>query len=898
MQRVQVPPTPALPSARSVPRPTLARLAEKQWALTGLALALLVLLLLPSAQIKLAASQLNGLIGSYTSGGHLWQVSYSSTGTTTWHTIGPDGTAQQGSRQWPATGSGDGFQDSTRLDGTTSGTVTATLTWVPSTGQDNTTDPPSSSVIVTESGSARWGGGGLGTGNADDGWGDPVQYAVSSGVHYEVKDGSSGSITITKSLSASTPPNTTPNAQGYFDRIGAFVAASLSVSGDSNTITLGGTAPDSNGKLNILVGQGCTASLNTPPFSVQQQSGWTWTVSGTTFQDWQPTTPYNPITNAPANSQASYYSDGSGPLTNPTAHWYWNDPGPNPTPETVTCTATVTPNDGKNAPYTVTVTQKVSVQVPGWSADGTGGYMQVNASAYNANGTTCLWAGPGPGQSGGMNWTANSFTPQTPAAFGTGTVELVQLVTPNMSYVNATGVGVPGKTHYDPEHGQTGLDTAYPYPGPAYTEGSIMLPYRSNDSPTMPLNNAMASAMMQHQFTDHLLYLPPGADVRWVPLASFTWSTNGSATNPGGWSNYVAAYGSDSAGTVNPTAKTLFTAEHKHPSWTQISRARMKVCLGLDHLDGIPSASPAVHPDTERTLLMKKQTLYVALALCLSVTPAALGQIAPAQHLTGVENQDVPDLFSGWTSMLPAQHLPQPLTANYKPPTPEEQAKAEQAAELAAAAVLALHAGRYAEAVAQARQALSVEPGDSVPEEVLAAALDAQGKEQEAYQEYHKMVVDEKAQYTRVLLPYALLLLKSGQWGQAVTVYNQAIAQFSEKDLLRANSHFSPDVPEPAALAVAIHIAKGVTYNAGNDWAGESHKEMMAEFSKALQLAPDADLANYYYGFGWRNLDPKERTKIGSVQQAKAALQKAVLLGKGDVKKAAQKVLKDLNKPA
>ena len=88
-------------------------------------------------------------------------------------------------------------------------------------------------------------------------------------------------------------------------------------------------------------------------------------------------------------------------------------------------------------------------------------------------------------------------------------------------------------------------------------------------------------------------------------------------------------------------------------------------------------------------------------------------------------------------------------------------------------------------------------------------------------------------------------------------------------------------------------------YNAGSDWAGEDqHKEMMAEFGKALQLAPRADLANYYYGFGWERLEPKERARIGSIQQAKASLQKAILIGRADVKEAARKTLKDLNKPA
>jgi len=252
-------------------------------------------------------------------------------------------------------------------------------------------------------------------------------------------------------------------------------------------------------------------------------------------------------------------------------------------------------------------------------------------------------------------------------------------------------------------------------------------------------------------------------------------------------------------------------------------------------------------------------------------------------------------LTTACASVAPAA-LAQPT--HIPPITPERQAVLDKTAQVVHDAAASLHAGRYAQAEQEARQVLSLSSGSDVGEEVLAAALDAEGKNQEALHAYRVMVVDEEAQYTRVLLPYSLLLLKSGQWEQAVTAYNQAIAQFSPKDLLRVNSHFSPDVPEPASLAVAIHIARGVTYNAGSGWAGEDqHKEMMAEFGRALQLAPEADLANYYYGFGWRNLDPKERAKMGSVQQAKAALQRAILSGRADVKKAAEKTLKDLNKP-
>lgn len=247
----------------------------------------------------------------------------------------------------------------------------------------------------------------------------------------------------------------------------------------------------------------------------------------------------------------------------------------------------------------------------------------------------------------------------------------------------------------------------------------------------------------------------------------------------------------------------------------------------------------------------------------------------------------------------PAQAQAQDMEHRRVPIPPQAYEASRDSLRLAKTAAASLHAGRDAQAEAEARQALSLDPFSGVGQEVLAAALDAQGKEQEALQLYHVIVVDQKNDQPRNLVPYALLLLKSGQWAQAVAVYNAALPRLANGEIMRANSHFSPDVPEPMALAVAIHIGRGLTYEAASDWAGESqHKEMMAEFGKALQLAPDSDLANYHYGFGWQNLDPKERAKMGGIQQAKAALQKAILLGKGDLKKAAEKVLKDLNKPA
>jgi tetratricopeptide (TPR) repeat protein len=292
---------------------------------------------------------------------------------------------------------------------------------------------------------------------------------------------------------------------------------------------------------------------------------------------------------------------------------------------------------------------------------------------------------------------------------------------------------------------------------------------------------------------------------------------------------------------------------------------------------------------------MRTQTSIAILAACLSATPFALGQAA------------VPDALGQAPQTQP---LCRAMSVGHMlPTTPEQMAKTMQAAQLAWAAATSFHAGNYAQAEEEARQALAVEPQEGMSQEVLASALESQGKDQEALQQY-QTVIKHYDGHPRNLIPYAQLLLKSGQWEQALAVYNQALPTLPdvgphpeaiivhERDAMLANSRFSPDAPEPAALATALHIARGLVYNSMCDWAGEpQNKEAMAEYQKALQLAPNSGLANYYYGVGWQKLGPDERAKFGTAQQAKAALQKAVKFGRGDVKVAAQKALMVAMKP-
>ncbi len=440
-------------------------------------------------------------------------------------------------------------------------TITATLTWQPDSGQTMTTDPPPSSAILWQYGNDSGGvtsqqGTGSGSGTADCGLPGEVNMTSTSAPNCTSTSSSMTCYSAQATAGASFQVTCKPIASftgsaGTQGVVNGSAKVEYSVIAYPVTLTLSGTTPDSSGNQNILVGQSCTATLNGIP-SGCTASNFRWAVSGTTFESWT------------VSSDQSHTTEVDAiPATNPT-QWCWNDL--QAATETVKCTFTVTPATGEGSPFDMTVTalKPVSVQVPAWSASGAGGYMEVNTGAPGQSGYA-LYAGPLSGQQGGINFTATS---NTPPLFGKGSLELVQLVTPNMSYVVYTGTGAPGPTHSDPENGINGLDTHYPKTGPSYSEGS--LPYITYDDPSMSLSSSIASAQMQHQFTDYLMYQPPGSS-QWVPLGIFNWSTNGSATVPftDNWADYAVLNGSLAAGTVSPANQT-FTAGNTFPSWTRI----------------------------------------------------------------------------------------------------------------------------------------------------------------------------------------------------------------------------------------------------------------------------------------------------------------------------------------
>lgn len=267
---------------------------------------------------------------------------------------------------------------------------------------------------------------------------------------------------------------------------------------------------------------------------------------------------------------------------------------------------------------------------------------------------------------------------------------------------------------------------------------------------------------------------------------------------------------------------------------------------------------------------MNKHKLYIAPCILLSAG-SALGQNNPSAS--------------------------QPVRMRSVPRTPEQQAavkaRQEQCYLSNKAGFTALYESRYSEAEANARQSLTISHNtDLLAPELLAASLDAQGKNAEALAAYQTLA-ERGSVHPRDLLPYSLLLLKNGQWAEAVAAYNKTLPYIASSELLNVNSHFTAADYKPAALSAAIHIGIGMTYLSSAGWFGTSRKDAgLIHLQQALTLEPDAPLTNYYYGYGWRQLDRSSSLKAANATRARAAMQKAATTEDGDLKKAAEESLR------
>jgi tetratricopeptide (TPR) repeat protein len=262
---------------------------------------------------------------------------------------------------------------------------------------------------------------------------------------------------------------------------------------------------------------------------------------------------------------------------------------------------------------------------------------------------------------------------------------------------------------------------------------------------------------------------------------------------------------------------------------------------------------------------MNKSTTFITLIACAATISSASAQHIPVIKISGGPNSGPPI-------------------------TPVQKAALKKSYELADKSVLALDAGQYALAISDAKQvlAIGVPPHDPTAETILAYALVAQGKDQDALNEYGQMYAHGDW-YGYDLLQYAQLLLRHGQWSKAVDVYDKAVQDVGENfikghELLMADSYFSHNDPQPKELEADIHIAIGMRGDLVSGLARKYRPERsLAEFKKALDMEPDSPLAKLAYAGGLRD--------SGRGAEAKAQFQEVANKYTGEVKAAAQQEL-------
>ena len=317
------------------------------------------------------------------------------------------------------------------------------------------------------------------------------------------------------------------------------------------TINLTGTTPDASGNANILVGQGCTASISGLPAGTGWKTTYQWSANGQTFQSW----------NGDSGNVPVVAILGLGTTNQATAHWFWSDTAG---PKSVACTAIITPPAGQGSQFKVTVKKSVTLQVPNWKANNYvgAGYIGID------NGVTSIFAGPtsiifGQGYTNGSNW--KGFVPIPPDFTGTGQWQYAQIVSPGEF---ETPVG--GTQKQSTQTGLTGLDDMFPYGVLHDTGGS---PQTDVDSPNFAVLDTYAAVTLDDAFATYLMFQPPLAPsattsgpqwVQWVCLAESSWNTGFSASRPGSglWKDFPATQTIGVVGLIHD-----FQSFTTHPHW-------------------------------------------------------------------------------------------------------------------------------------------------------------------------------------------------------------------------------------------------------------------------------------------------------------------------------------------
>ena len=318
---------------------------------------------------------------------------------------------------------------------------------------------------------------------------------------------------------------------------------------------------------NILVGQGCTASLSGLPSIPGATITYNWAVTGHTFQSWNGTSGTTPV-------KAVL---GFGAPANPTAHWYWSD---QQNTQNVTCTATVTPPSGQGSSFTITPVQSVLVNVPTADAKNFTGVGHIGLY-HSGSSQLSMLADPtalmqNSNRNFGSTW-ETSVLLKTPFTGSPGKWGYAQIITPGEYLTTEDGILTPSPYTTGKEY----LDGAFPYKVPKdptdqpthLTDSISRNIYNNGDSPALPLYDLYKEGTLTDYFGTYLMFLPPAApsaaisnDVQWVPLQKSKWNTNLHAYRPdsGLWSDFSPT---QSVGPV--VLERDFAGFYNHPEWTQ-----------------------------------------------------------------------------------------------------------------------------------------------------------------------------------------------------------------------------------------------------------------------------------------------------------------------------------------
>lgn len=384
--------------------------------------------------------------------------------------------------------------------------TTVTFTWQSSRG-----NPAPKTVVVKETRT-------LNCAYAPTGGSPEIEGTKGTETKFLALDSSSGTFTCRTGRIEGLARN--PASATVTQGISAY--ASYTAEPTSVVLSLTGTIM-SNGKHNILIGQGCTATLSAGSYAL---SNFSWSVPGDYFGAWV-------IDDFDGVPRHSYVLAPN--LSSASAHWYWKKGGTGD----VTCTATAT-IDGRT--YQVTGGQYVGVWEP---------YCDVRYNLGNVrvlpSGLFGLFGSPvGDGRIvDGMTADGMVRNPDLFAQLG-GTICWAQLaVNTNTTWTSSDGV-----VHRSSQDGIQGLDDGglgywqlygYTYPADGtynFTPIGAAQPNNSGhqiyDSPAMDLRRFpnVVNATRGFQADTWLMYHPGGDDWSWVPLYKFGWGFNGNASGP------------------------------------------------------------------------------------------------------------------------------------------------------------------------------------------------------------------------------------------------------------------------------------------------------------------------------------------------------------------------------